>query len=361
MLFYKEGIFTKTYDQFIRDLRTDPSGTENYLEIVDIFKSIIPTGLNIFSIDSLIDLISKHGDTLDIKFKTSGTTGEPKAITQKVKNLTRHFKKTPNELVWGFCYSPHHIAGMQVLFQIILNKNTLVYLFNKDFKAVEEDILLSGVTNISCTPTFMKMLLPYLTRDYKITNITFGGERLNSYIVDELKKRIPGIRIRNVYASTEAGSILASEGELFYIPETLKDVVKIDNSEICIHQSLLGFFNNREEWYRTGDFIEQVVPGKFRIVARDSEIVNTGGYRVSLNNVEQVLLRENEIKDCVVYTRDNSILGKIICANIVTDLELSDIKSVIKKITSLKEYEKPKHIKVVQRLELTETGKVKRA
>lgn len=360
MLFYREGSFTKTYDQFIKDLRIDPVGSKNYIEIVNIFKSILPSGLNIFTIEDLVEYITNYSDSLNIRFKTSGTTGEPKFITQIVKNLIRHFKKTKNDLVWGFCYSPHHIAGIQVLFQIVLNKNTLIYLFNKDFKSVENDIFSNRVTNISCTPTFMKMLLPYLNREYKLNKVTFGGERLNNYIVDSLKKRVPGIEIRNVYASTEAGSILASDGELFYIPETLKNLVKINDGEICIHHSLLGSFENYFEWFKTGDFVDYITPDKFRIVARESEIINTGGYRVSLGKVEEVLLEQKEVKDCVVYTRDSSVLGKIICVKVVTDSDLKGIKSIIKKLSSLKQYEKPQYIEIVQKLDLTETGKVKR-
>jgi len=317
-------------------------------------------GIKFKDVDSLINYVKKNSNILTVDLKTSGTTGESKKITQKLSNLIRHVKKTDVDLVWGFCYSPIHIAGIQVLLQIILNKNTLVYLFEKDFTEIENEIYTKKVTNISCTPTFMKMLLPKLKRDYELSKVTFGGERLNDYLVDKLVEVVPGVKVRNVYASTEAGSILASKGEYFRIPEHLLDSVKIENNEICIHKSLLGLYDLKSEWFKTGDFIEYVNDVEFKIVARDSEIIKTAGYRVSLSKVENILQKEDNIEDCVVYTRNNSIIGKIICVDIVTETDIKGIKNIIKKITSLENYEKPQVINIVQSLKLTQTGKVSR-
>lgn len=360
MYFYKEGSFSRSYSQLLGDIKEYDGINPNYSKILNVFRSFIPISIKFKDLDSLIYYIETHSAVLTLDLETSGTTGESKKITQKISNLIRYVKKTDTNLVWGFCYSPTHIAGIQVLLQIILNKNTLVYLFGKDFTEIENEIYSKKVTNISCTPTFMKMLLPNIKRNYKLSKVTFGGERLNNYIVDKLKEVLPGVKVRNVYASTEAGSILASKGEYFRIPEHLLNLVKIENNEICIHKSLLGLYGSKSEWFKTGDFIEYVNDNEFKIVARDSEIVKTGGYRVSLSKVEQILQKEDKIKDCVVYTRDNSIVGKIICVDIVTETDIKGIKNIIKKITSLESYEKPQVIKIVKSLKLTETGKVSR-
>ena len=360
MYFYKEGTFNRSYSQFLGDINEFNGVNSNYSKILNVLRSFIPRNIKFKDVDSLINYVETYSEVLTVDLKTSGTTGDSKKIIQKVSNLIRHVKKTDTNLVWGFCYSPIHIAGIQVLLQIILNKNTLVYLFEKNFTEIENEIYNKKVTNISCTPTFMKMLLPNLKRDYKLSKVTFGGERLNNYIVDKLKEAVPGVKVRNVYASTEAGSVLASKGEYFRIPEHLLDLVKIENNEIYIHKSLLGSHDSESEWFKTGDFIEYVNDIEFKIVARDSEIVKTGGYRVSLSKVEQILQKEEKIKDCVVYTRDNPIIGKIICIDIVTDADIKGIKNIIQKITSLESYEKPQVIKIVQSLKLTETGKVSR-
>ena len=62
---------------------------------------------------------------------TSGTTGSPKKVTHNFNSLNRHvvIKNEFNKAVWGLAYSPTHIAGIQVIFQSILNKSTLVRLF----------------------------------------------------------------------------------------------------------------------------------------------------------------------------------------------------------------------------------------
>ena len=61
-----------------------------------------------------------------------------------------------------------------------------------------------------------------------------------------------------------------------------------------------------------------------------------------------------------MYGKKNSVIGTIIVANIVTNSSESEIKSLIKESTYLTDYEKPKMIRFVDSLELTNTGKVKR-
>ena len=71
-------------------------------------------------------------------------------------------KETEENNVWAFAYNPNHFAGLQVLFQALMNKNTIIFIFDKDFGDIPDILKVNNVTHISCTPTFMKMLIPHM-------------------------------------------------------------------------------------------------------------------------------------------------------------------------------------------------------
>ena len=217
---------------------------------------------NFKSFADILSFIKDNSEKLEIDIYTSGTTGRPKKVTQLFKNLTRAVKvrESLKDSVWGFAYNPTHFAGLQVFFQALYNKNTIVYIFNKGFDEVYLDFVDYTITNMSCTPTFMKMLLPSVKKDLvAVKSLTFGGEKFDSKIEKELKKKFSVASVKNIYASTEAGSLLKADGEFFLIPNRYTEVVKIENNELLIHKELLGTsesFHLEGDWYKTGDIVQ---------------------------------------------------------------------------------------------------------
>lgn len=97
----------------------------------------------------------------------------------------------------------------------------------------------------------------------------------------------------------------------------------------------------------------------FSFNSRKTSYINTGGYRVSPNEIEDVISQINGIDDVRVFGKSNSILGTIICAEIITSrLTVKEIKINIKDI--LEDYKTPQLIQIVDKLTLTNTGKKSR-
>ena len=322
------------------------------------------------SFDDILSFIKEKNEELEIDIYTSGTTGIPKKITQLFKNLTRAVKvrDTLKDGVWGFAYNPTHFAGLQVFFQALYNRNAIVYIFNKGFDEVYLDFVDYNITNMSCTPTFMKMLLPSIKEDIKdVKSLTFGGEKFDPKIEKELKKKFSSATVKNIYASTEAGSLLKAEGEFFSIPNRYTKVVKIENNELLIHKELLGTsesFNLEGDWYKTGDVVEFKDKERFKFKNRKSEMINVGGYKVNPSEVEAVIQEVKGVEAVIVFGRDNSVMGKIVVAHIVKteNEDKKKVKERIKKITSskLQDYKLPRLIKFVDSFDLTRTGKIKK-
>ena len=109
------------------------------------------------------------------------------------------------------------------------------------------------------------------------------------------------------------------------------------------------------EWVDRNEYI-------FRFKSRKNELINIGGYKVNPLEVEDAIRNFSNIIDVHVYGKQNSILGNILCADIVKDQKSeigeSDIRLYLKEI--LQDYKIPRRIRFVNYLETTRTGKMKR-
>jgi acyl-coenzyme A synthetase/AMP-(fatty) acid ligase len=316
-----------------------------------------------------VELIDKLRNTCNewkVTLFTSGTTGIPKKVTHNFKSITRFVKisERNKNSIWGFAYNPTHMAGIQVFFQGLLNGNPIVRLFGLTPKEIHREIKENGITHISATPTFYKLLLPCEETFQSITRITSGGEKFNEKTIVQLKGIFPNAKITNVYASTEAGTLFASDNDIFKIKPEYEHLIRVANDELLIHKSLMGSSDmNIEEWYNTGDLIETITekPLKFRFISRKSDMINVGGYKVNPLEVEETILTLPEIKNVRVYSKSNSVLGNIICCEVVCDnkqISESSIRTFLQ--SKIQEFKIPRIIRFVEELSTTRTGKIKR-
>jgi len=312
--------------------------------------------------------IEANKDSWKITLFTSGTTGLPKKITHSFESISRFVKKDDKrkDNVWGFAYNPTHMAGLQVFFQAFLNQNTIIRLFGVDRKASLVLINKYRITNISATPTFYRLLLPADTICDSVQNLTSGGEKFDANTLQHLQKMFPNSRIRNVYASTEAGTLFASHGDEFTLKSEMTNLIKIVNNELYLHHTLMGESESLkivDDWYATGDLIDiqNENPLIFKFVSRKTEMINTGGYKVNPSEIEEFIRKCNGVKEAFVYGKKSSLLGSIVCCEVVR----SDDKLTEKNIREflqgkLQEYKIPRMVKFVESLTTTRTGKLSR-
>lgn len=322
--------------------------------------------LKIVDLDDLICRVRSSSSKLTMF--TSGTTGVPKMIEHSVESLTRNIKSDNrfNENVWGLAYNPTHMAGIQVFFQALFNKNTLVNIFGLSKQDIFDSIEKFSITHISATPTFFRLLVPSVSVFHGVKQLTFGGEKSEKAFHLKVLEIFPVAKIRNVYASTEAGALFASTGDGFMIPERIKEKVKIENGELYIHRSLLGKSNSFHDdmaWYASGDMVEFMDDDKqiFRILSRRSEMINVGGYKINPNEVESAIRNIDGVKESRVYGIPNSVLGNVLCADVVTlnkALSETDIKKFL--AACLQSFKVPRKIFFKEEITISRTGKIER-
>jgi len=400
-LYDKDTVYS--YNTFLLDIQNTKCyfpylKTNNlYLYFLNLVKAIIANkpivlidfDINDFEIDGLNDntinvsspitpiqvssfediLKSIHESTSEISIFTSGTTGQPKKVIHTFQTLTRSVRISEkyNNQRWGFAYNPTHMAGLQVFFQAFLNMNTLFNIFNQSRNLIYKTIEKYSITHISATPTFYRLLLPVEKSYYSVKRITFGGEKSDRKLHDMMLSIFPNAKINNIYASTEAGSLFFAQNENFLIPSAISNKIKVKNNELLIHKSLLGksdSFTFSGDYYHSGDLIEWIneEEGLFRFKSRKNELINIGGYKVNPTEVESVILEMPEILQVVVFGKQNSILGNILCAEVIikelNNLTELSIRNFLKE--KLQDFKIPRRIIFVNTLSITRTGKLKR-
>ena len=364
MIFWIERGDEVPYDQLLEDLNNDnpKSVLSGYLYFLTLLKKLC--GDQIFSsVDSLIYFLIENKDTLNFEIQTSGTTSVPKSLSVKVSNCIRYVKKSKEESlkIWGMGYPHGSFASTQVFFQSLMNKETIYYIFGIDFKTSDQILSKYKITNLSCTPTFLSMLLINLKRRYdSILKITTGGEKIKNSLIKSFKKTFPEAEYINIYASTETGSLLYSKTEYFSIPEKYKSKLKIENRSLRVHRSLLNEVEKiNDDWYDTNDLVEFVDKKQFKFVSRSNGYLSTGGFRVSPSQIEEKIMEIEGVKDVHVYGKPNSLLGSVICADIIGEGISSKFIKTDLLNKSVEKQMIPQIIRIVDLFEHVSNGKKK--
>ncbi len=255
---------------------------------------------------------------------TSGSTGPSKIVWHQMSTMIRGIVEGERHQadVWGLAYHPAHFAGLQVFFQAVVNQNPIVRLFGLDGSDIQHAIESESISHISATPTFLRLICSLHSHVYaRVSRITVGGERLDEMLRVNLARVFPNAKC-DVYASTEAGTVLLSDGESFKIPFEKLGVVKLIDGQLAIHHSLLAesfraALEKRgslvEGFFLTGDLVEPVGnEGAFRFLPRHDLQINVGGYKVNSLDVENALRQLSGIADTTVYGIDNSVTGVLL-------------------------------------------------
>ncbi|WP_292595212.1 ANL family adenylate-forming protein [Mesotoga sp. UBA5847] len=360
-------VFSKNVDILDSDLSRTERENLGIGENHDYEMHFSETPEEIGSPQKLVNLVSSAAISWRLGIYTSGTTGRPKRIEHTMESLTRACKIDDrySDSVWAFAYNPTHFAGLQVFFQAFLNLNTIVYVFETTPSKILPTMEESSVTHISATPTFYRSFVFTSEKvNEKVLGVTMGGEKFDTSLVERISSVFPNARIRNIYASSEAGSLFASTGDVFTIPSRFSGKVLIgDDGELLIHKSLLGISDDiilEGEWYHTGDVVERLDENTFTFISRKTEMINVGGYKVNPHEVEKAIREIEGVLDVRVFGRSNRVTGNIVVAEIVAKNaeEKPYIENEIGKLNKhLQSWKVPRIVNFVDSIEQTRTGK----
>ncbi len=260
---------------------------------------------------------------------TSGTSGAPKAAVHDLSRLLRKFHVRRHRLRTLLFLLFDHIGGLDSLFNALSNGSALVLTESRAPDAICELVERHRVEVLPAAPSFLNMLLlSEAHRRYDLSSlrvITYGAEVMPRSTVARLAEAFPGVTLLQKYGLTEVGTLRSRSrssdsvwvkmgGEGFQL-RVVDGLVQIK-----AESAMLGYLNapspfTADGWLVTGDMVE--VDGEyFRILGRQSDVVNVGGEKVLPAEVEEVILEVPGVADAAVYGEKNALLGQIVCARL---------------------------------------------
>jgi long-chain acyl-CoA synthetase len=258
---------------------------------------------------------------------TSGSAGQSKAVVHDADLLLtkylrpRHCFRTLAFLLFD------HIGGLDTLFYNLANGSCLVTAPSRLPDAVCAAIESHRVEVLPVSPSFINILLlsgAHERHDLSsLQIITYGAEVMPESTLARLCEALPHVRVLQKFGTTEIGTMrshsLSSDSVWVKIGGEGYQTRVVDGMlEIKAESAMLGYLNapspfTVDGWFVTGDRVE-VDGDYYRILGRQSDMINVGGQKVDPAEIESALIELDNVRDVVVYGKRSAILGQTIVA-----------------------------------------------
>ena len=276
----------------------------------------------------LIQRLRGDGESGLILF-TSGSTGEPKGVVHSFTRLLRKFTAPRPALRTIAFLLFDHWGGLNTLLHALYNLSPLVLPERRTPEYICELLERHRIELLPASPTFLNLLL--LSKVYKnhdldsLRVISYGSEPMLASTLRGLRAAFPDVELRQTYGLIELGVLRAkseaSDSLWVKLGGEGYDLRVVDGLlQIRASSAMLGYLNAEspitdDGYFMTGDRVE-VKDDFFRLLGRDSELINVGGQKVFPAEVEGVLLDDPDVLDAVVYGESHPITGRIVCADV---------------------------------------------
>ena len=337
---------------------------------------------------------------------TSGTTGPPKGALHGHRVLWGHLPGVemshdgfpqPGDRIW----TPADWAWIGGLLDVLLpalhhGVPVVASRFERFTAEAAFDLIRThGVRNTFLPPTALKMMRamddPPTTA---LRSVASGGETLGVSLIDWGQRGL-GCTINEFYGQTECNMIVSScaalapaEPGVMGFPVPGHDVQVIDEAGIpCIVGQegdiavrapdpvmFLRYWNDpaataakfRGDWLVTGDRGMLTDTGRIRFRGRADDVITSAGYRIGPAEIEDCLLTHPAVRMAGVVGQPDDLRGEVIVAFVQLAEGHAASDALAKELSDhvrarLAAHEAPRHVRFVEALPLTTTGKLIRA
>lgn len=327
---------------------------------------------------------------------TSGSTGKPKGVMLEHR-LVHNFIIGMKDKI-EFTREKRIASLTTISFDIFVLESWLPLSLGMTIVVVDpmtfaRDMGQKRVEMIQTTPSTMRLILDneenhkYLD---SLTDIMLGGEAFPQRLLRDLKKLVKA-KIYNMYGPTETtvwsmvkdltdtdfitvGEPIANT-QVCLIDSDYKPVELGCEGEIAIagdgvargylyreeltkERFIPSIFDPEKKMYRTGDLGKRLENGEIEFLGRIDSQVKVRGFRIELEEIENALIKMEQVKECVVSTKKNKNDEKYLVAYYVADEELANTEIIKFLKKTLPEYMIPGVFIKIDSIPLTPNGKV---
>ena len=335
---------------------------------------------------------------------TSGTTGRPKGVVTTHLNIASQIKTLVKAWEWSdqdhilLVLPLHHVHGIINVLSCALWAGARCSIFpGFDAGKVWREFMEGDLTLFMAVPTvYVKLISAWEEANpeektrmggacAKFRLMVSGSAALPASVFNRWKE-IAGHTMLERYGMTEIGMALSNpyHGErrpgYVGVPLPGVDVRIVDDEGNSVPDGTSGEIQVRgpsvfleywqrpleteksfqDDWFRTGD-VGIVEEGYYRIMGRMStDIIKTGGYKVSGLEIEEVLRGHPHIVDCAVFGMDDPEWGERVCAAVVlaehTAISMEQLRAWAKE--RMAPYKVPSRLLILDEFPRNALGKV---
>ena len=378
---------------------------------------ILPARVSICSVDE--DVLYSHyqhnnpqhtakPDNLAYIIYTSGSTGRPKGVELYHNGLCNYLNWVARtfEVDKGTGCPVISSIGFDLTVTSLLTPlivgNTVHFMKNGDEINALAESMSQGAdySLIKLTPThleILKHLLPQKNLDSSVRTLVIGGEPLTGGQLSFWQQNAPKTRLINHYGPTEAtvgccfyeitkpitGNIPIGNPidntQLYILDRQLEPVPEGVVGELCIGGlGLAAGYRNQSELtkekfianpygigrlFRTGDLALYQPGGTIEILGRNDTQVKLRGYRIELNEIQDLVSKHASVQSCLVSSREVNSDDKQLVAHIIptagtTDTQELQVSLTRLMIDELPSYMIPSHLIFIGNFPLLANGKI---
>jgi len=308
---------------------------------------------------------------------TSGTTGKPKAVPHRKKNLFSSAESSAEILGvdmqdnWLLYLPLFHVSGLMILMRSLANHTALTL-----YKGYEEEKILEVIekkrVNIA---SFVPMTLAEVIDRVDLKNfrvILLGGAKPSDKLLEKAKRL--DLPIFQTYGMTETTSQISTlTKEYIYtkvgsvgkvIPRNLLELRNVQSDgvgEIFVKGgSVIDAYIHGDaiEWLATGDMGRFDSEGFLYIVTRRTDLIVSGGENIYPSEIENSVVQIEGVKEACVVKRASEKWGEISILYIVGNVSKERVLKTLEE--KLARYKHPREIIFVKSLPKNSLGKIMR-
>lgn len=367
------------------------ASTEEKCDEISLFeKSLFISKTSRASENKTIDFLP---DAAFMRF-TSGTTGKAKgvivthqSVLERIDAANEMLQLTEKDnVVWVLPMAYHFIVSIVLYIRcgagIIINTNFLADSIINSINNLKGTFLYAAPMHIKLLSSYNKTIpLPTLK---KVISTTTG---ISSEICSAFEKKYT-IPVSQAYGIIEIGLPIINLKRSTEYPEAVGyalpayDIVILDSAMNPLPDEQIGLLGIkgpgmfdgylspptlRDEtlkngWFITGDYAVRKQDGLIIIKGREKNVINVSGNKVFPNEIEDCINTFKGIKNSKAYSKVHPLMGEVVAVDIeVEENEMVDKEALIsycrKRLTSFK---LPQFINIVEEIEKTGSGKIKR-